>query len=54
MPAAETVWGDVGDLGPPLMHEHVFVVNTGYLQNHGLGWWWDGCGPWPAGRYFTP
>jgi phosphotriesterase-related protein len=43
MPTVETVRGavDVTDLGPTLMHEHVFFVNTEYLQNYGLGRWWD-------------
>jgi phosphotriesterase-related protein len=43
MPTVETVRGavDVDDLGPTLMHEHVFFVQTEYLQNSGIGHWWD-------------
>lgn len=39
----ETVRGAVEatDLGPTLMHEHVFFVGTENLQNYGLGRWWD-------------
>jgi phosphotriesterase-related protein len=39
----ETVRGpvEVGDLGPTLMHEHVFVLSTEYVQNYGDGGWWD-------------
>jgi phosphotriesterase-related protein len=39
----ETVRGpvDVGDLGPTLMHEHVFVLSTEHVQNYGDGLWWD-------------
>jgi phosphotriesterase-related protein len=39
----ETVRGpvEVGDLGPTLMHEHVFVLSTEHLQNYGDGLWWD-------------
>jgi phosphotriesterase-related protein len=39
----ETVKGpvDVNDLGPTLMHEHVFVLSTEHLQNYGEGDWWD-------------
>lgn len=29
---------DTADLGPTLMHEHVFVLNTEYIQNAD---WWD-------------
>ncbi len=32
---------DVADLGPTLMHEHVFVLSTEHLQNYGEGGWWD-------------
>ena len=41
MPTVETVRGavEVADLGPTLMHEHVFFVGTEYLQNYGSGWW---------------
>lgn len=41
MPTVETVRGavDVADLGPTLMHEHVFFVGTEYLQNYGTRWW---------------
>ena len=43
MAAVETVRGpvDVGDLGPTLMHEHVFVLSTEHVQNYGDGLWWD-------------
>jgi len=39
----ETVRGPVeaGDLGPTLMHEHVFVLATEHVQNYGDGLWWD-------------
>jgi phosphotriesterase-related protein len=41
MATVETVRGavEVADLGPTLMHEHVFFVGTEYLQNYGAGWW---------------
>jgi phosphotriesterase-related protein len=37
----ETVRGQVelGSLGPALMHEHVFVLSTEYVQNYGSAWW---------------
>lgn len=43
MAAVETVRGPVeaGDLGPTLMHEHVFVLSTEHMQNYGNGLWWD-------------
>lgn len=43
MALVETVGGpvDVNDLGPTLMHEHVFVLNTEHLGNYGAGTWWD-------------
>ncbi|HEX6468483.1 MAG TPA: phosphotriesterase-related protein [Streptosporangiaceae bacterium] len=43
MPAVETVRGpvDVAELGSTLMHEHVFVVSTEYVDNYGAGAWWD-------------
>ncbi|GAA3157116.1 phosphotriesterase [Planomonospora alba] len=31
----------VADLGPTLMHEHVFVLSTEHLDNYGRGSWWD-------------
>jgi phosphotriesterase-related protein len=39
----ETVRGpvDVADLGPTLMHEHVFVLSTEHVENYGDGLWWD-------------
>jgi phosphotriesterase-related protein len=39
----ETVKGPVAveDLGPTLMHEHVFVLSTEHVQNYGEGSWWD-------------
>jgi phosphotriesterase-related protein len=42
----ETVRGPVAcaDLGPTLMHEHVFVLDPEALQNYGHAWgasWWD-------------
>src|SRR5262249_23646211 len=42
VPAVETVKGpvDVNDLGPALMHEHVFVLSTEHQQNYGDGLWW--------------
>jgi phosphotriesterase-related protein len=43
MLAVETVAGpvDVAELGLTLMHEHVFVLSTEYVQNYGAGGWWD-------------
>ncbi len=43
MPTVETVRGpiDTADLGPTLMHEHVFVLSTEHLQNYGQNDWWD-------------
>ena len=43
MPSVESARGpvDVDDLGPTLMHEHVFITSTEYVQNHGSGAWWD-------------
>ena len=43
MPTVETVRGpvDTADLGPTLMHEHVFVLSTEHLQNYGEDDWWD-------------
>src|SRR5205823_14133305 len=43
MPTVETVRGpvEVADLGPTLMHEHVFVLSTEHVQNYGEGTWWD-------------
>jgi phosphotriesterase-related protein len=43
MPTVETVGGpvDVAELGSTLMHEHVFVLSTEYVQNYGAGGWWD-------------
>ena len=43
MAQVETMQGpvDVDDLGPTLMHEHVFVLNTEHVQNYGEGAWWD-------------
>jgi phosphotriesterase-related protein len=32
---------DVDDLGPTLMHEHIFVLNTEVVANYGEGAWWD-------------
>ncbi len=32
---------DVTSLGPTLMHEHVFILDPGYLRNYGEGDWWD-------------
>jgi phosphotriesterase-related protein len=45
-PAVETVRGAVAvqELGPTLMHEHVFVLSQETLQNFNLFWgeaWWD-------------
>jgi phosphotriesterase-related protein len=41
VPAVQTVQGpvDTADLGPTLMHEHVFVLSTEHVQNHGADWW---------------
>lgn len=41
MPAVHTVRGpvDTDALGPTLMHEHVFVMSTEHVQNHGSSWW---------------
>ena len=40
MAAIETVKGpiDTADLGPTLMHEHVFVLSPEILQNHPEYW----------------
>ena len=42
MATVESVCGPVElrDLGPTLMHEHVFVLSTEHMQNYGLGDWW--------------
>jgi len=39
----ETVRGpvQVDDLGPTLMHEHIFALSTEHVQNYGDGLWWD-------------
>lgn len=41
MSSVQTVRGpvDVADLGPTLMHEHVFFLSTEHVQNYGTGWW---------------
>jgi phosphotriesterase-related protein len=41
MASVETVRGPVelSDLGPTLMHEHVFVLSTEHVQNYGSTWW---------------
>jgi phosphotriesterase-related protein len=41
MPTVETVRGplDVSALGTTLMHEHVFVLSTEYVENFGHPWW---------------
>ena len=41
MAVVETVRGpvDLGNLGQTLMHEHVFVLSTEHVQNHGSEWW---------------
>src|SRR5512135_3297852 len=41
MPTVETVRGQVelSDLGPTLMHEHVFVLSAEHVQNYGNEWW---------------
>jgi phosphotriesterase-related protein len=41
MPTVETVKGpvEVNQLGPTLMHEHVFVLSTEHVQNYGDTWW---------------
>ena len=43
MATVETVRGPVqaDDLGPTLMHEHVFALSTEHVQNYGDGLWWD-------------
>ena len=46
MSTVETVRGavEVADLGPTLMHEHIFVMNPEALQNYGHAWgesYWD-------------
>jgi phosphotriesterase-related protein len=43
VPMVETIKGpvEVGDLGPTLMHEHVFVLSTEHVHNYGDGTWWD-------------
>ena len=32
---------DVDDMGPTLMHEHVYVLTPEYVANYGEGDWWD-------------
>jgi phosphotriesterase-related protein len=41
MASVETVRGpvDLSNLGPTLMHEHVFVLSTEHVQNYGSTWW---------------
>jgi len=41
MPQVPTVTGsiDTADLGPTLMHEHVFVLSSEILQNYGESYW---------------
>ncbi|HEY2601016.1 MAG TPA: hypothetical protein VGI67_05635, partial [Thermoleophilaceae bacterium] len=45
MPSVETVRGpvDTGELGPTLMHEHIFILQPEALQNYGhtFGGYWD-------------
>jgi len=43
MTTVETLTGpvDVDNLGPTLMHEHVFTLDAEYLRNYGEGAWWD-------------
>ena len=43
MATVETVRGpvQVDDLGPTLMHEHVFALSSEHVQNYGDGLWWD-------------
>ena len=43
MATVETVRGQVpvDDLGPTLMHEHIFALSTEHVQNYGDGQWWD-------------
>ena len=43
MPQVQTMRGpiDVDEMGPTLMHEHVFVLTTEFVQNYGEGAWWD-------------
>jgi phosphotriesterase-related protein len=43
VPTVETVKGpvEVDNLGPTLMHEHVFVLSTEHVHNYGDGSWWD-------------
>ncbi len=43
MASVQTLTGpvDIADLGPTLMHEHVFTLNAEYVQNYGKGDWWD-------------
>ena len=46
VPTVETVRGpvDLADLGPTLMHEHVFVLDPEALENYGHVWgerYWD-------------
>lgn len=43
MATVETLTGpvDVAELGATLMHEHVFTLDPGYLENYGRGDWWD-------------
>jgi phosphotriesterase-related protein len=41
MPTVETIHGplELAELGPTLMHEHVFVLSTEHMQNYGGDWW---------------
>src|SRR5258708_33276311 len=49
MATVETVRGPVelGELGPTLVPEHVFVLSTEHVQNYGDGLWWDEEAPVP-------
>lgn len=43
MATVETISGaiEVDQLGPTLMHEHIFMLNPEYMQNYGRGTWWN-------------
>jgi phosphotriesterase-related protein len=43
MATVETMTGPIStdQLGPTLMHEHVFTLDPDYVRNYGEGAWWD-------------
>ena len=43
MATVEAMTGPIStdQLGPTLMHEHVFTLDPDYVRNYGEGAWWD-------------